>query len=218
MMKPPLPPAAPLALLLLLLAVQARTDDRPAQAATPPPPLDKTQQKCARLPENFPFKKNLLQADYNATDESLFLDLTDLVYKFCKESVYLRNESVTFKLDLLATRRDRKVRDGEKALADCPADPAFSRDARSKLVTSVRLSPSNPVTLFRFVQGSYFLRLSECRLQACVPLSCSWVKTFTAAVPKAAAVCRQGPSEVTDLRPRDGRGFFQSRRDISYPS
>ena len=84
-------------------------------------------------------------------------------------------------------------------------DPSFNRDAHSGLVTSVRLSPSNPVTLFRFVQGAYSLRLSECRLQACVPVTCSRVKTFRADVPKEGEVCAQGPAAASAVLPRYGQ-------------
>ena len=44
---------------------------------------------CSRVPHSFdPTNRNLVSHRYNATRESLFLDFSDLLHKFCDDDVY----------------------------------------------------------------------------------------------------------------------------------
>ena len=155
--------------------------------------------KCPNLPKSFPFKKDLIVSEYNATAESLFLDLTDIIYKFCSDSVYNANLSFSFRLDLISTQRNKKKN------LKCPESQNFQRDSKSILISSTRLDPSNPVTLYRYVQGNYFLRVSECASypSQCRVVSCSQLLALEPAVPKNVEACNQGPSNVSAVVIKD---------------
>ena len=164
----------------------------PPPTHPPPPP---TSLLCGRLPHGFdPLKKDLTGAEHNSSKQTLFLDLTDVLYKFCSESVY--NASGVLRLELVETKRKSLRKD--KCLAE---------DPRSRVQHSVYLSPTNPVTIFRYVDGVYFIRLSECfgkNSRQCQVVACSSLVTLRVDDPRDREVCQSSPgpvaaSEASDL-------------------
>ena len=155
--------------------------------------------RCPNLPKSFPFKKDLIVSDYNATSETLFLDLTDIIYKFCSDSVYSPNISFSFKLDLISTQRNKKRN------LKCPESQSFVKDSKSVVIGSTKIDPSNPMTLFRYIQGNYFLRISECTKypSKCRVVSCSQLLVLRPQVAKNTEVCTQSPSNVSAVKIRD---------------
>jgi len=113
---------------------------------------------CGRVPKSFDHEnRGLVVSEYNATKEQLYMDLTDLLYRFCDDAVY--NTSMgTFRVELVTAKRKQKAR--ELSWESCLA--LGERGTRSRTQASVLLSPTNPVTIFRYAQGQYFLRVSEC--------------------------------------------------------
>ncbi len=167
--------------LFLMAALALSSAEEDTAAAIP------TEEICARLPMGFPFEKDIVAHTYNASEETLFVDLVDLIYKFCDDVIYSRGRSIVIKLDLVSTRRAR-LRDGR-----CPSQ----RDALSKLDRSVFLEPGNPVALFDHVQGRYFLRFSLCPFgRQCREVGCSRVTSFEPEVAKDEATCERGPSPL----------------------
>ncbi len=76
-------------LLLLLLASE---DSRASEGGGGDGDNDNDDRRpplCSRVPHSFdPTNRNLVSHRYNATRESLFLDFSDLLHKFCDDDVY----------------------------------------------------------------------------------------------------------------------------------
>ncbi len=80
-----------LLLFLLSCALPPSTSSDNVSSTGPPSPSPEVilGPLCSRVPHSFdPFNKDLVQHSYNATKEELFLDLTDLLHKFCDDGVY----------------------------------------------------------------------------------------------------------------------------------
>jgi hypothetical protein len=154
----------------------------------------RTEDICSRLPMSFPFKKDLLAHTYNSTEETLYLDLVDLVYKFCDDVIYSTTRNIVIKLDLVSTRR-RSLKNNR-----CPSE----LDTKSKLQRSVFLEADNPVALFDHVQGRYFLRFSLCPFGLqCHQVACSRVIKLDPEAEKDESVCSMGPTNVSETSVRD---------------
>ena len=172
------------ALLLSLCAVggtqQAAPDEKAAEDI------------CSRLPMAFPFREDITAHSYNATDETLSLDLYDLVYKFCDDAIY--SGGTMIKLDLVSTTR--RVLKNKR----CPSEG----DAKTRLQRTLFLKPENPVATFEQVQGRYFLRFSVCPFgRQCHRVACSRIITLTPEVHRDEAVCGADPGKVSAMRVRD---------------
>lgn len=147
---------------------------------------------CPLLPNPFPFSKDMILHEFNASTETLFLDLTDIVYKFCNDQIY--NTSSTFdhfQLDLIQTQR--------KKVKECPTESVLSSDRKMSLQASVDLEANNVLTIFQYVQGRYFLRLKACETEGkpCEVVSCSEPIDLVPDVPQNLRVCENGPGEVS---------------------
>ena len=141
-----LPELVALAVLLSLCAAVGGTQRESA------PPTALAEDVCSKLPMAFPLTKDTTAHTYNATDETLSLDLYDLVYKFCDDVIYSGAADIRIMLDLVATTR--RVLKNKR----CPSES----DGRARLQKTLFLKPENPVASFDHVQGRYFLRFSIC--------------------------------------------------------
>ena len=161
------------------------------QASSSPAPV--AEDICSRLPMAFPFREDM--HTYNKTDETLEVDLYDLVYKFCDDAIY-GDAKIVIKLDLVSTTR--RVLKNKR----CPPDEG---DARSRVQRTLFLQPENPVAAFDHVQGRYFLRFSVCPFgRQCRRVACSRIVTLAPELPRDEAVCRADPGSVSAMRVRDG--------------
>ena len=184
--------------VLLLMPSKAVVTEAPPRGGT-----HAKESRCARIPNPFAFTKNLVQHDYNGTTETLFLDLTDILYKFCNDSIYHVRGS--FRVDLVSTT-SADLEPGSCQVGSDP-DEARRRDSRrrSKLQSTVRLSPTNPVTIFRYVQGKYFLRFSDCldNSSVCKVVSCSEVIELDPRLWRDDRTCESGPHNVSGVTVED---------------
>ena len=175
----------------LLLSLCAVGGTQQASSVAPSPAAEDI---CSRLPMAFPFREDITGHFYNATDETLSLDLYDLVYKFCDDAIYGGSAKIVIKLDLVSTTR--RVLKNKR----CPSEG----DARTRLQRTLFLQPENPVATFDQVQGRYFLRFSVCPFgRQCHRVACSRIITLAPEVPKDEAVCGADPGKVSAMRVRD---------------
>lgn len=183
-------------LLLLLLIADSQSED-------------KAKTHCDRVPNPFPFRKNMVVHKYNASAESLLLDFTDILYKFCDDFIY-NNHNQThqggFRVDLISTSR-RSVLKDKCELGTIPRDTI--KDSKSRLQATVHnLNPSNPVTFFNYVQGRYFIRLSDCFGEDCKVVACSKVISLEPLFWKDESVCEMDPSEHIGVEVKDITQLF----------
>lgn len=150
---------------------------------------------CTRMPNPFELRQNLVANQYNATTELWMLDFTDLFYKFCDDSIYTNvSDVVSIRVELIATQR-KKLKNSQMCRV---------LDSTSSLQAASHLSPSNALTLFQFVQGRYFVRLSTCgATQGCQLVACSHVVKLKPEVKKDDEVCQKDPMNVTQVRVRN---------------
>ena len=148
-----------------------------------------SQNVCPQIPNPFPIKKAYIDSSYNATRETLYLDLTDLLYKFCDYN----NTGGSVRVELVRTTSREKMNN-----LSCQ-----TLDSKARLQSVVHLSPAHPVTTFQFVQGRYFLRLSDCTQQGCPLVACSKIMKLKPEVVKDSETCNQKPANASSFRVKD---------------
>lgn len=182
------------AALLLSLCAVGGTQRASTSSSSEAEAASAAEEICSRLPMAFPFREDITAHSYNATDETLSLDLYDLVYKFCDDAIYSGGANIVIKLDLVSTTR--RVLKNKR----CPSEG----DKKTRLQRTLFLKPENPVAIFEQVQGRYFLRFSVCPFgRQCHRVACSRIITLTPEVPKDEAICGAEPGNVSAMRVRD---------------